>query len=509
MPVLTGGEARRSTLCNEPHNRKFGGGYTFPVQNGSTPAVEFRQVNKSFGRNKVLKDIVVKSRTMLGHDAVYVPGWDCHGLPIEHQVDKELGPRAQAVGTAEKRLLCRAYAEKYIDIQRQEFKRLGVLGDWENPYTTMSPDYEATIVRELGRFVGAGSLYKGLKPVHWCSTCVTALAEAEVEYEDHVSPSIYVKFPVKDPKGKFAVDQRRGTHFVIWTTTPWTLPANLAIALHPRLMYSLVQTPAGALILAWWNGRLSFKELNAMIESAALTNALVFFIFFGATLFAFVFLVALGIDYNIFLMTRVREETAHHGTRRGSLIALSSTGGVITSAGFVLAATFAMLATMPMTFALQIGTTIALGVLLTGLAVSIYGEADGRPPLPLQAHAGFDYVIAAITIALGIVVGFVAGLVGEHPFAVGPMHEHAVLVRVGPEAPDRAGFLPLLPGLAVEPPRVVERRHELVAVPAAALGEFLGAGELQTNHLQRHGRGSFSVSSSRRRRRPAPADAAR
>ncbi|HEV8663029.1 MAG TPA: isoleucine--tRNA ligase [Candidatus Methylomirabilis sp.] len=200
--------------------------------------------------NKILKDIVVKSKTMAGYDAVYVPGWDCHGLPIEHQVDKELGPRARAVGTAEKRRLCRAYAEKYIDIQRQEFKRLGVLGDWENPYTTMSYDYEATIVRELGRFVGAGSLYKGLKPVHWCSTCVTALAEAEVEYEDHVSPSIYVKFPVKNPRGNFAVDQRRGTHFAIWTTTPWTLPANLAIAVHPRLLYALVQTPAGELILA-------------------------------------------------------------------------------------------------------------------------------------------------------------------------------------------------------------------------------------------------------------------
>ncbi len=200
--------------------------------------------------NKILKDIVVKSKAMAGYDAVYVPGWDCHGLPIEHQVDKELGARARAVGVAEKRRLCRAYAETYIDIQRHEFKRLGVLGDWENPYSTMSYAYEATIVRELGRFVGAGSVYKGLKPVHWCATCVTALAEAEVEYEDHRSPSIYVKFPVKDPKGMFPLAPQRGTHFVIWTTTPWTLPANLAIALHPRQMYCLVKTPAGELILA-------------------------------------------------------------------------------------------------------------------------------------------------------------------------------------------------------------------------------------------------------------------
>ncbi|MBI3003690.1 MAG: isoleucine--tRNA ligase [candidate division NC10 bacterium] len=200
--------------------------------------------------NKILKDIVVKAKTMAGYDAVYVPGWDCHGLPIEHQVDKELGPRAAAVAVPEKRRLCRAYAEKYIEIQRQEFKRLGVLGDWENPYTTMSYDYEATIVRELGRFVGAGSVYKGLKPVHWCATCITALAEAEVEYEDHRSPSIFVKFPVTDPKGKFALDPGRGTHFVIWTTTPWTLPANQALALHPRLLYGLVETPAGVLLLA-------------------------------------------------------------------------------------------------------------------------------------------------------------------------------------------------------------------------------------------------------------------
>jgi len=200
--------------------------------------------------NKILKDFVVKSRSMMGYNAVFVPGWDCHGLPIEHQVDKELGEGKRTVGVVEKRRLCREYAARFIDVQREEFRRLGVLGDWEHPYTTMDHRYEAVILRELAKFVGAGSIYRGLKPVHWCATCRTALAEAEVEYEDHRSPSIYVKFPVKDAKGKFAIDPSQGTHFVIWTTTPWTLPANQAIALHPRLSYRLVKTPAGDLILA-------------------------------------------------------------------------------------------------------------------------------------------------------------------------------------------------------------------------------------------------------------------
>ncbi|MFQ5801989.1 MAG: isoleucine--tRNA ligase [Candidatus Methylomirabilales bacterium] len=200
--------------------------------------------------NKILKDFVVKSRSMMGYNAVYVPGWDCHGLPIELQVDKELGDRAKAVGVPEKRRLCRAYAARFIDVQREEFKRLGVLGDWEHPYTTMDYPYEAVILRELAKFVGAGSVYRGLKPVHWCATDQTALAEAEVEYDDHRSPSIYVKFPVKDAKGKFAVNPIEGTFFVIWTTTPWTLPANQAIAVNPHLRYRLVKTPAGELILS-------------------------------------------------------------------------------------------------------------------------------------------------------------------------------------------------------------------------------------------------------------------
>ncbi|MFH1952049.1 MAG: isoleucine--tRNA ligase [Pseudomonadota bacterium] len=193
--------------------------------------------------NKVLKDIIVKSKQMAGFDAPYVPGWDCHGLPIEHRVDGELGARKMEMSQAEIRGVCRRYAEKYIDIQRNEFKRLGVLGEWENPYLTMDYPYEATIVREFGKFALSGSLVRSKKPIYWCISCKTALAEAEVEYDEHTSPSVFVKFPMiskldqLDPllKGK-------QVSMVIWTTTPWTLPANLAIALHPGLAYVAVQT---------------------------------------------------------------------------------------------------------------------------------------------------------------------------------------------------------------------------------------------------------------------------
>lgn len=199
--------------------------------------------------NKVLKDIIVKYKSMKGFYSPFVPGWDCHGLPIEHQVDKKLGSKKASTSILEKRKLCREYAAKFVDIQRKEFERLGVFGDWLNPYITMSFSYEASIVREFGSFVEKGYVYKGKKPVHWCPNCVTALAEAEVEYADKESPSIYVKFEVKDSKGKFKPDTVKGTYFVIWTTTPWTLPANMALALHPDFTYRLVKTPDGELIL--------------------------------------------------------------------------------------------------------------------------------------------------------------------------------------------------------------------------------------------------------------------
>ena len=201
------------------------------------------RIHMGHALNKILKDMIVKSRSMVGHDAVYVPGWDCHGLPIEHQVDKELGPKAAEVPVPDKRRLCRAYAEKYIDIQREEFKRLGVLGDWDRPYLTMDYRYEANILRELGKFIETGGVYRGLKPVHWCTTCLTALAEAEVEYQDHTSPSIYVVFPLtSDPAALDPALAGAELGVVIWTTTPWTLPANLAIVVHPAEEYVVVRS---------------------------------------------------------------------------------------------------------------------------------------------------------------------------------------------------------------------------------------------------------------------------
>jgi len=207
--------------------------------------------------NKVLKDVIVKSRSMLGFNAVYVPGWDCHGLPIEHQVDKELGldkpgvDVRRAMDPVEKRRRCREYALRFIDIQRGEFKRLGVFGDWENPYVTMEPAYQAVIAREFGRFVGRGLVSKGLKPVHWCMYCKTALAQAEVEYEDQKTPSVWVKFPLTSvPVELQAALAGRPAFAVIWTTTPWTLPANLAIAVHPTQEYVAVDVGGEVYVVA-------------------------------------------------------------------------------------------------------------------------------------------------------------------------------------------------------------------------------------------------------------------
>jgi len=201
--------------------------------------------------NKILKDIIVKSREMGGYDVPYVPGWDCHGLPIELQVEKKLGKKKREMSKGEIRKLCREYAREFVGIQKAQFERLGVLGEWDNPYLTMNYDYEATIVRELGRFMETGSVYKGKKPVHWCASCRTALAEAEVEHDDHESPSIFVKFPFKTDIGlKVPGLAGRKVSIVIWTTTPWTIPANMAVCLHPDLDYSAVETGADVLVLA-------------------------------------------------------------------------------------------------------------------------------------------------------------------------------------------------------------------------------------------------------------------
>jgi len=201
--------------------------------------------------NKILKDIIIKSRQMMGFDCPFVPGWDCHGLPIEHQVDKELEAQGLSLSQVEVRQRCRAYAAKFIDVQKEEFQRLGVLGDWQHPYLTMAPTYVATILREYGKFFLDGFIYRSKKPIHWCATCHTALAEAEVEYEEHATPSVYVKFPLKDPKGVAGLDPAEGPHFlVIWTTTPWTLPANQAIAVHPELEYAAVRVNREVLVVA-------------------------------------------------------------------------------------------------------------------------------------------------------------------------------------------------------------------------------------------------------------------
>ena len=189
--------------------------------------------------NKVLKDFIVRVKAMEGLDAPYVPGWDCHGLPIEHQVDLELGKEKESIAPSDKRRRCRAFAEKYVRVQREEFERLGAYGAWDTPYLTMNHGFEAATVRELEKFLRAGSVYRGLKPVHWCTHDLTALAEAEVEYEDHTSPSVYAAFPYV--RGGEAANLPEGAAVVIWTTTPWTLPANLAVAFHPEYDYALVE----------------------------------------------------------------------------------------------------------------------------------------------------------------------------------------------------------------------------------------------------------------------------
>ncbi len=201
--------------------------------------------------NKVLKDIILRAKRMAGFNAPYIPGWDCHGLPIEHNVDLELGEKKQTIPVLSKRAACRTYAERWIKVQREQFKRLGVLGDWGNPYLTMNYGYEAVIAAEFNKFLLSGAVVRSKKPVYWCATCRTALAEAEVDYGDHTSPSVYVKFPVVDDLGGIAPELAgRRVDVLIWTTTPWTLPANLAIALHPDFEYAAIETGGEVWIIA-------------------------------------------------------------------------------------------------------------------------------------------------------------------------------------------------------------------------------------------------------------------
>ncbi|HET9195609.1 MAG TPA: isoleucine--tRNA ligase [Vicinamibacterales bacterium] len=213
------------------------------------------QIHLGTALNKILKDIVIKSRTMAGFDVPYKPGYDCHGLPIELKVDRELGPKKRDMSIADIRRACREYAGRYIDVMTAEFKRLMVFGDWSHYYLTMNAQYQADIARSLGKFVERGLVYKGKKPVHWCIHCRTALAEAEVEYDDHTSPSIYVEFPLSaasaaDLAARAPALAGRDVSVLIWTTTPWTIPSNLAIAFHPELDYAAYDVDGRVVIVA-------------------------------------------------------------------------------------------------------------------------------------------------------------------------------------------------------------------------------------------------------------------
>jgi isoleucyl-tRNA synthetase len=215
------------------------------------PPYANNQIHAGTAFNKILKDFMVKSKTMAGFDAPYVPGWDCHGLPIENRVDAELGSRKARMSVAEIRAECRKYAMKWVKVQRADFIRLGVLGRWQDPYLTMSADYQAAIARAFVEFLDRGYVYKGLKPVNWCLHHRTALAEAEVEYENHASPSVWVRFHLMSDAA--AIDPAlagRSVYGLIWTTTPWTIPANLAIAFNPKFLYAAAEVDGDVYLVA-------------------------------------------------------------------------------------------------------------------------------------------------------------------------------------------------------------------------------------------------------------------
>ena len=224
--------------------QKFKGRPLFVLHDG--PPYANGDIHIGHAVNKVLKDVIVKSKTLSGYDAPYVPGWDCHGLPIEHMVEKKKGKVGHKISADEFRAACREYADKQIEKQKVDFKRLGIFGDWDNPYLTKNFKYEADIVRALGKIVKNGHLAKGFKPVHWCTECSSALAEAEVEYKDKGSDTVDVAFNVI---GDFFGNDKP-VALIIWTTTPWTLPANEAVSLHPDLDYALVDVGQSLYILS-------------------------------------------------------------------------------------------------------------------------------------------------------------------------------------------------------------------------------------------------------------------
>jgi len=229
---------------NQQIRKKFKGKPLFVLHDG--PPYANGDIHIGHAVNKVLKDVIVKSKTLSGFDAPYVPGWDCHGLPIEHMVEKKKGKVGHKINADEFRAACREYADKQIEKQKVDFKRLGIIGDWDNPYLTKNFKYEADIVRSLGKIVKNGHLTKGFKPVHWCTECSSALAEAEVDYKDKGSDTVDVAFKVKGDF--FAKD--KPVSLIIWTTTPWTLPANEAVSLHPDLNYVLVDVGESLYLLS-------------------------------------------------------------------------------------------------------------------------------------------------------------------------------------------------------------------------------------------------------------------
>jgi len=242
-----------STRLYETIIKKNSGKPPFVLHDG--PPYANSPIHVGTALNKILKDIVVRYKNMSGYVSEYVPGWDCHGLPIELAAMKKMGSKKASMSVVEFRKACQAHAEKFIDIQREQFKRLGVMGEWNNPYLTMSPEYEAQVIRELGTLSDNGLLYRGKKSIHWCPTCQTALAEAEIEHADKTSPSIYVKFELIEADQKKLSNtipalKDESVSLVIWTTTPWTIPANMAIALHPDFRYVALATEKGTLIVA-------------------------------------------------------------------------------------------------------------------------------------------------------------------------------------------------------------------------------------------------------------------
>jgi len=217
--------------------------------------------------NKVLKDIIVKHATMAGYDAPYVPGWDMHGLPIELRALKDMKIDRSKMDPLELRARCHEYAHHWLNVQREQFKRLGVRGDWDHPYKTLSPEFEAKEVEVFGAMAAQGHIYRGLKPVYWCPHCETALAEAEIEYNEKTSYSIYVRFPVVDARGRLP----EGSYLVIWTTTPWTIPANLAVCVHPDVEYGIYPTEKGSLVLATALAEKFFAAVSLPVAEATAT----------------------------------------------------------------------------------------------------------------------------------------------------------------------------------------------------------------------------------------------